>query len=184
MVVLRPSQYTQISRLYTRRKSPTSTRLRMDGERNFTYFCLEISRNRYFSDSKYFALMPAALSKSEIKILGVARGLEYLHSQELVHSDIKPVGTIFRPFIGRSCNGLVQDNILISRTGEPQICDFGISRMLSPSQQYQTIWQTVSTAGFRGTIRYLSIEFVSDPKLLGVHTKESDVWAFGMTAYV
>lgn len=36
----------------------------------------------------------------------------------------------------------------------------------------------------KGTLRWLAFEFFEPKKGQTEHTKESDVWAFGMTAYV
>ena len=68
--------------------------------------------------------------------------------------------------------------MLVSRFGEPIICDFGISRIISASQSFG------ETSGHRvkGSVRWMARELLADPQ--SVHSKESDVWAFGMTIYV
>ncbi|KAL5513537.1 hypothetical protein ACEPAH_3936 [Sanghuangporus vaninii] len=92
-------------------------------------------------------------------ILGIARGLEYIHGQGVIHSDIKA------------------DNVLVSRFGEPCICDFGISRIIAASQSFGE----TSAHRVRGTVRWMARELLEDPQ--AVHSKESDIWAFGMTIY-
>ncbi|KAL5492783.1 hypothetical protein ACEPAI_4231 [Sanghuangporus weigelae] len=92
-------------------------------------------------------------------ILGIARGLEYIHGQGVIHSDIKA------------------DNVLVSRFGEPCICDFGISRMIAASQSFGE----TSAHRVKGTVRWMARELLEDPQ--AVHSKESDIWAFGMTIY-
>lgn len=97
-----------------------------------------------------------------LKILGVAEGLEYLHDKGVIHSDIKA------------------DNVLISRTGEPRICDFGISRVLAASQTLAS-----STGGsLRGSVRWMAIELLTVNGPPPVHTIYTDIWAFGMTVHV
>lgn len=79
-----------------------------------------------------------------------------------------------------------QDNVVISSTHIPLIMDFGISHLLSSTQTIDT-----ATAADKGTVRWQSRELLfgpdgpssdaSDPLH---HTKESDIWAFGMTCLV
>ena len=65
----------------------------------------------------------------EYQIIGIAEGLNYLHTEGVIHSDIKA------------------DNVLISNTGLPLICDFGISRMLAASQTLHTTTRLVEMDG-------------------------------------
>ncbi|KAL5496070.1 hypothetical protein ACEPAH_3163 [Sanghuangporus vaninii] len=92
---------------------------------------------------------------------GITEGIAYLHTQKIVHSDIKP------------------DNVLINDFGEPLLCDFGMSRMLEKPESYP-ISNTTTTDGVRGTIRYMSKELFKENASL---TESSDIWAFGMTVY-
>ncbi|EJD03396.1 kinase-like protein, partial [Fomitiporia mediterranea MF3/22] len=94
----------------------------------------------------------------EDMILGITNGVDYLHKQNVVHSDLKA------------------DNVLINRDGHPVICDFGISRMVSATAAFAA----TTSGGFKGSVRWMARELI----LNGHHTRESDVWAFGMTAYV
>ena len=74
-----------------------------------------------------------------------------------------------------------QGNIFISEAGVPQIGDFGMSRMIAASQS--SLWQT-SAEHIKGTVRWLAVEYLKPGKLQSIHTKETDVWAFGVTIYV
>ena len=56
-----------------------------------------------------------------------------------------------------------------------------MSRMVVASQS--SLWQTTS-GSLKGTIPWLAIEFLKPGKLQYRHTKETDVWAFGMTIFV
>jgi len=87
---------------------------------------------------------------------GVANGMEYLHSKEIVHADLKA------------------DNVLVSPTGKALVADFGISVLLSASQTLST-----TTGGVKGSIRWMAKELFDGSN----SSKESDVWAFGMTVY-
>lgn len=62
--------------------------------------------------------------------------------------------------------------------GIPKICDFGLARLTAASRHQTT------TGSLRGSIRWLSPEFLNEGRLHNKHTKEADVWAFGMTTYV
>ncbi|KAL5526659.1 hypothetical protein ACEPAF_8383 [Sanghuangporus sanghuang] len=95
---------------------------------------------------------------------GIAAGLKYIHDRNIVHSDMKT------------------DNILIGEYWQPVICDFGISRMLDSSQSIFV--STTHDGQTKGSARWMAIElFVSDDGAEVKHTKETDIWAFGMTLY-
>ncbi|TDL20286.1 kinase-like protein [Rickenella mellea] len=91
-------------------------------------------------------------------VTGIARGLEYLHSVNIVHGDLR-------------CT-----NILISDEKEPLICDFGLSR--------HTIEMSGSTRT-HGSLRWRAPE-MAWPKEFGLtvddaHSLPADVWSLGMT---
>jgi len=94
-------------------------------------------------------------------INGVADGLAHLHSQNVVHGDIKAT------------------NILISNDGAPLICDFGLAYVCDSTEDQTD--QTVSTTVRRaGSLRHMAIELhQSETPGLSV-SRESDVWALGM----
>lgn len=71
-----------------------------------------------------------------------------------------------------------QDNVFISATGDPQISCFGMSRMNGPSQR---IRQT-QLSSIRGSLPWMAIELFKLGEV--TYTKETDIWAFGMTVYV
>ena len=74
---------------------------------------------------------------------------------------------------------LHQDNVIISSEGRALICDFGCSRMLLASR---TVAQLTSTT--KGTNQFWAPELISVADGEVKQSKETDVWAFGMTVYV
>ncbi|KAI6028686.1 kinase-like domain-containing protein [Pisolithus orientalis] len=90
-------------------------------------------------------------------ILGVAKGLCYLHNHQppVYHGDVK--GT----------------NILISDEGQPLITGFGLSRLANSAFDL-----AVEDPYRGGTLQWMAPEYLNT----GNVTAEADVWAFGLTA--
>ena len=98
----------------------------------------------------------------------VLEGLAWLHtSRRLIHRDVKPA------------------NILLSRTGQPKLSDFGISRGLTPAggaapggrlSAASALLQS-SCGGARGTWCYMSPERLNGQPYSGA----ADVWALGLS---
>ncbi|KAL3630351.1 hypothetical protein CASFOL_023335 [Castilleja foliolosa] len=89
--------------------------------------------------------------------VGVARGLEYLHSgcnTRIVHFDIKP------------------QNILLDEDFCPKISDFGLAKLFRKKQSI------LSMLGMRGTVGYIAPEVFS--RSFGVVSHKSDVYSYGM----
>jgi len=94
-------------------------------------------------------------------VLGIAKGLAYLHSKDIIHSNLK------------------SDNVLISISPKKQalLTDFGISQMTSLSTGYNS--DTVKGSGRWQAMEFFSLSDARPPR----HTIATDVWAFGMTIY-
>ncbi|KAF9653023.1 kinase-like protein [Thelephora ganbajun] len=87
---------------------------------------------------------------------GSAAGLSYLHSRGVVHGSVK-------------CK-----NVLISHEGEPQICDFGIARIVEEINE-NTISKTVSSGD---VVRYSAPELIENNNVSA--TTHSDTYSFAM----
>jgi serine/threonine protein kinase len=72
---------------------------------------------------------------------------------------------------------LTKENVFVDKDGNSRIGDFGLSRMNSD----ETLWLTSATR-VGGTFRWMAPELL-DGRASKV-TKESDIYAFGMTALV
>lgn len=103
------------------------------------------------------------MNESEIWdfIKGVAAGLAYLHSNDIIHRDIKP------------------DNILKDEQGNYVISDFGLSTKMRSTLRKASARQNDSS-NQSGTIGYMAPEmFSSKPNAV----KATDIWALGATIY-
>ncbi|XP_069147314.1 rust resistance kinase Lr10 isoform X2 [Solanum lycopersicum] len=90
-------------------------------------------------------------------ILGVARGIGYLHrgcDVRILHFDIKP------------------HNILLDENFIPKISDFGLAKL------YPTDKSIVTLTAARGTIGYVAPELIS--RSIGAISYKADVYSFGM----
>ena len=96
-------------------------------------------------------------TKKLIMIFGIASGMKYLHSNGIIHRDIK------------SANILLDDRIF------PKIADFGFSKKIQ--NERNSIYE--SQFGFKGTMLYASPELM----MTEISTKESDVYAFSIVFY-
>ncbi|KAI1002769.1 Protein kinase [Podosphaera aphanis] len=84
----------------------------------------------------------------------IASALDYCHRNSIVHRDLKI------------------ENILISKTGDIKIIDFGLSNMFNPRNHLKT---------FCGSLYFAAPELLQAKQYIG---PEVDVWSFGIVLYV
>jgi len=103
----------------------------------------------------YIEKYPNPSNKSKL-LIGIAEGLEYLHDRKpvIVHGDVRA------------------GNVLVSDSGVPQLCDFGLSQVVS-----EEISGMVTSTDAAGSMRWMAPE-----RFFGASVSvASDVWAYGMT---
>ena len=75
----------------------------------------------------------------------------------------------------------IKGNILVDSSGIVKISNFGTSRI----NDNRTVAETKNT---KGNVRWMAVELLmnseSGCEKYNVHTKQSNVWAFGMVVYV
>ncbi|MBN1647363.1 MAG: protein kinase [Spirochaetales bacterium] len=90
-------------------------------------------------------------------LLEICEGLKYAHNNDVIHRDIKP------------------DNVLISKSGEVKLCDFGIATARPGNDEGLT-----NTGVIMGTPAYMSPEQLMSSKHVD---KRSDIYSTGVMFY-
>ena len=102
----------------------------------------------------------------------IGSALQYCHANSIVH---RGSSTLSHSISNqRTCHAidLKIENILISKTGNIKIIDFGLSNLYSPSTHLNT---------FCGSLYFAAPELLNAKPYTG---PEVDVWSFGIVLYV
>ncbi|XP_065647778.1 serine/threonine-protein kinase 36 isoform X3 [Hydra vulgaris] len=95
------------------------------------------------------------ISEEQIQVIAaqLCEALYYLHSNRILHRDMKP------------------QNILLTKSGDVKLCDFGFARAMS--------FQTLVLTSIKGTPLYMSPELVEEKP----YDHTSDLWSLGCILY-
>ncbi|KZT37802.1 kinase-like protein [Sistotremastrum suecicum HHB10207 ss-3] len=90
-------------------------------------------------------------------LLGIAKGLSYLHSRKIIHGDLKG------------------ENVLITDKGTPVLADFGLAAF----DDIDYTLMSSSTGGVKGTSRWVAPELLRGGDTASKVSRGSDIWALG-----
>ncbi|KDP40161.1 hypothetical protein JCGZ_02159 [Jatropha curcas] len=123
-------------------------------EKNQHFLVYELMANGALSDLLFGDGERPSWSLRTEMVLGIARGLLYLHEEcetQIIHCDVKP------------------QNVLIDANYNAKIADFGLSKLLNKDQ-------TRTNTNVRGTMGYLAPEWLRNAPV----TSKVDVYSFGV----
>jgi serine/threonine protein kinase len=106
----------------------------------------------------------------------IALGIMYLHSQNIVHGDLKGVLNLSIVHYLYLIRNYHQQNVLIDDSGKALLCDFGLSRVKADITSRTTTSDATTVAGSR--------YWMAPERLMGKPLRNpGDIYAFGMTSY-
>ncbi|KAJ7585694.1 kinase-like domain-containing protein [Mycena floridula] len=162
--VLRLLNRTQQEKVVKRLKKEATVwlRLRHPNIAEFHGICLVEDRpalvSLWYSNGTASQYLIAKDVPAKLDIIkDIVFGIRYLHSQNIVHGDIKG------------------NNILITDSGTAVVTDFGLSTVLEHSTGY-----TTTSLALAGAVRWLAPELFRGTKS---RSFETDIWALGCTVY-
>ncbi|KAJ8450178.1 hypothetical protein Cgig2_033372 [Carnegiea gigantea] len=102
----------------------------------------------------YSSPLPLPSNLCKYFLFQLLRGLQYLHSANVLHRDLKP------------------GNLLVNSNGDLKICDFGLARCTTGSREHQLMTEYVVTRWYRAPELLLSCACDN-------HGAAIDVWSVG-----
>jgi len=114
--------------------------------------------------------------------LDIAQGLEYLHSKNIIHGDLKGVSLLMQMSLPTSPNFAFQVNILVSPSGRACLADFGLATTMESKPGSTSMNRTA------GTLRWQAPELFPDmdsdaENIQHRNTFATDVYAYGLVCY-
>lgn len=114
-----------------------------------------------------------------LQLLGIAKGLAYLHQQSIIHGDLKGVSALFYAADNNHLeNEHFKANIVVDKAGNPLLVDFGLSSItIGPTSIVST-----SSAKGGGTVRWMAPELCDPDRTdhAASSTTQSDIFSFAM----
>jgi serine/threonine protein kinase len=156
--ILRQLRHPGIARILHAGVAPIEQRETVPGERDpLPYFVMEYIRGTSLTA---FAEANRLSARGRLSLLAkVCQAVQYAHHRGIVHRDLKP------------------DNILVERSGQPKILDFGIAHILA----FQSSLLRDEEGCFAGTLDYASPEQLAGS--ITDLTPRSDVYTLGLIAH-
>ena len=131
--------------------------------------------------------MIAELELLDPQMLEVAEGMHYIHSEGIVHGDLRGVSYSLSPTWCLLHSPFYQDNILLDANFHVQIADFGLTRHVEATvTRSGALHYNFAAPELLGDLNELEDEFVSESEEYGqltTRTQKSDIYAFGCLYY-
>ncbi|CAG8456443.1 4923_t:CDS:2 [Ambispora gerdemannii] len=146
----------EIHILHTLRRIPHPNIVQMvDFFEDEEYYYIEMGLHGAGMDLFDYIELNSSMPESEIKSIfrQVARAIQHLHGNKIVHRDIK------------------DENVILDENGNVQLIDFGSSAYIKEGKKYDT---------FCGTLDYAAPEVLTGKKYDG---PPQDIWALGILLY-
>ena len=125
------------------------------------YFVMELIEGLPLDE--YVATRRIGIRECVTLVATVSEAVHHAHQQDVIHRDLKPA------------------NILVDKSGQPKILDFGVARMIVAEQLSTAVPTHTQLGAIVGTLQYMSPEQAEgDPDHFD---QRSDVYTLGVILY-